>query len=309
MIVNLSVVEGLIKNIKMKKIFLFFVFISTFSFAQKSELKKQILNLTANKNATIAVSVKGIDFPFTFNNENANKKLPMLSVFKFHIALATLNLVDKGDLKIDQKFLIKKEDLLSNTYSPFRNKFPEGNIYVSLNDLIYYSVSLSDNNTTDILLRIIGGTAFVQKFLEEKNVKNFQIKNNEAKMHENAKYIYENYTTTKSLSQLYKDFYKEKILTKKSTNYLYNILLNTTTGANKLKEQLPKSFIAHKTGSSGTDENGFTIADNDSGIITLPNGKHYAITVFVSDSKENEKTNPKLISDISKIIWDFLVKK
>lgn len=290
----------------MKKIFLFLVLVSAFSFAQKSELKRQVLNLAANKNATVAVSVKGIDFPFSFNNENAQKKLPMLSVFKFHIALATLNLVDTRKLKLDEKFLIKKEDLLPNTYSPFRDKFPEGNVYVSLDELIYYSVSLSDNNTTDILLKIIGGTGYVQKFLEGKNIKHFQIKNDEAKMHENSKYLCENYTTTKSLSSLYKDFYLRKILTKKSTDYLYNILLNTTTGANKLKEQLPKGIVAHKTGSSGTDETGFTIADNDSGIVTLPNGKHYAITVFVTDSKENETTNPKIISDISKTVFNFL---
>lgn len=292
----------------MKKITLLFLLISIFTFAQKVDLKNQIAKITSGKNATVSVSVKGIDFPFEFNNENAAKKLPMLSVFKFHIALATLNLVDNGKLKLDQKFLIKKEELLPETHSPFRDKFPDGNVEATLNDLIYYSVSLSDNNTTDILLRIIGGTGVVQDFMNSKKVKKFQIKYNEEQMHKGADFVYPNYTTTQSLSKLYKDFYLGNIISKKSTDYLYEILLKTTTGANKLKEQLPENSVAHKTGSSGTDKNGFTIAENDSGIVTLPNGKHYAITVFVTDSKENPVINTKIISDISKTVFNFLNK-
>ena len=54
----------------------------------------------------------GIDFPFQYNNNNAEKKLPMQSVFKYHIALAVLDLVDQGKLSLDQKVFIKKSELL-----------------------------------------------------------------------------------------------------------------------------------------------------------------------------------------------------
>lgn len=293
----------------MKKTLLFFLLISVFVFGQKSELKKQISEITKGKNATVAVSVKGIDFPFNYNNENASKHLPMLSVFKFHIALAALKLVDEGKLQLNQKFLIKKEELLPNTHSPFRDEFPEGNVEATLDDLIYYSVSLSDNNTTDVLLKIIGGTEYVQKFMNSKKVKDFHIKYNEKQMHQGAEFLYPNYTSTQSLSKLYKDFYNGNIISKASTHYLYEILLKTSTGTNKLAEQLPKNTVAHKTGSSGKDDKGLTIAENDSGIVTLPNGKHYAITVFVIDSKESFETNCKMISDISKSVWDFFNTK
>ena len=292
-----------------KKFTAFLLLIFSFlSFAQNNSLKNEIEKITSRKNATVAVSIKGIDFPFDFNNENADKKLPMLSVFKFHIGLTTLNLIDQGKLKLNEKFLIKKEDLLEKTYSPLRDKKPEGNFEMTLDELIYYTVSLSDNNTTDFLLKNIGGTKEVQKFMNSKKVKDFQIKYNEQQMHQGAKFIYPNHTSTKSLSNLYKDFYNGKILSKKSTDYLYQILLKTTTGQNKLAEQLPKNTVAHKTGSSGMDKNGLTIAENDSGIITLKNGKHYAITVFVNDSKESYETNCKMVSDISKAVFDFLNK-
>ena len=52
-----------------------------------------------------------------------------------------------------------------------------------------------------------------------------------------------------------------------------------------------------------------TVAENDIGIITLPNGKHYALSVFVSDSMESEETNTKIVADISKAVWDEFTKK
>ena len=71
---------------------------------------------------------------------------------------------------------------------------------------------------------------------------------------------------------------------------------------------LTHAVVAHKTGTSAT-QNGVTAATNDAGIVTLPNGKHYAISVFVSDSKEDEATNEKIIADISKKVWDYFIKR
>lgn len=292
----------------MNKFTLFFLLISFFTFAQKSEMKKQVSAITAGKNATIGVSVKGINFPFEFNNENAKKKQPTLSVYKFHIAVAVLDFVDQGKLSLDQKILVKKSDLLENTWSPIRKKYPEGNIEMPLSELIVYTVAHSDNNGCDMLLRLIGGTDTVQKFMDSKKVRDYQIKYTEEEMHRGAQFIYPNHTTAKSMSKLLSDFQKGKILSKSSIDFLIKTMLETSTGLNKLMEQLPENSVAHKTGSSGTNENGFTIADNDTGIVTLPDGRKYAITVFVSDSREKPAVNTKMISDISKTVWDLLVK-
>jgi beta-lactamase class A len=67
--------------------------------------------------------------------------------------------------------------------------------------------------------------------------------------------------------------------------------------------------VAHKTGSSGPNPEGITAAVNDIGIVTLPNGKHYAISVFISRSEENKVVNEGIIADISKIVWDYFVAK
>ena len=293
----------------MKKLTILFLLISIFSFAQKAELKKEISKITEGKKATVAVSVLGIDFPFQYNNNNAEKKLPMQSVFKYHIALAVLDLVDQGKLSLDQKVFIKKSELLPNTWSPIREKNPEGNFEMPISELIEYSVAMSDNVGCDVLLRLIGGPKVVHDFLISKGAKDTQIVYNEEIMQSAWKNQYENYTTMKSATRLLKDFYKGKILSKKSTEFLLAVMYRTSTGLNKIVEQLPKyAKVAHKTGSSGKNDAGLTGAENDIAIITLPNGKTYAIAIFVSDSTESYDVNCKMISDISKVVFETLEK-
>lgn len=139
------------------------------------DLKNKINQIISTKNATVGISLKGIEDKDTLSI-NGNKETPMLSVFKFHIALAVLNRVDEGILKLDQKFFIKKEDLLSETWSPIREEYPQGNMYLTLDQLLRYTVSHSDNNGCDILLNIIGGTETVQKFINQQGIKDFTIK-------------------------------------------------------------------------------------------------------------------------------------
>ena len=132
---------------------------------------------------------------------------------------------------------------------------------------------------------------------------------NEEEMHKVNDFQYQNYTTTNSMNNLLKKFYDQKIVSKTSTEFLMKTMEETSTGKNRLIAQLPENtVVAHKTGTSAT-QNGVTAATNDAGIVTLPNGKHYAISVFVSDSKEDEATNEKIIADISKKVWDYFIKR
>ncbi|MET3537497.1 CGA/CIA family class A beta-lactamase [Chryseobacterium limigenitum] len=292
----------------MKKIKFLFLLISAFTFAQQSVLEKKINSIIKDKKATVAVSVLGFENGFKYN-KNGEKKLPMQSVFKFHIAAAVLDLVDKGKLSLDKKILLDKSNLLENTWSPLRDKYKDKNAEVPLSEIIDQTVAMSDNNGCDILLKLIGGTQTVQKFMDSKGVKGFQIKFNEEEMHKDWQAQYENYSTTNSAVQVLKKFYDGKLLSKKSTDYLMKVMLGTKTGLNKMVEQLPKNTpVARKTGSSGKNKDGLTGAENEIGIVTLPNGKHYAIALFVSNSTETDAVNCKIISDISKSVWDHFNK-
>ena len=176
---------------------------------------------------------------------------------------------------------------------------------IPLREIIEHTVSQSDNNGCDILLRLIGGVDTVQKFIESKGIKDFAIKYNEEEMNKNGKSIYSNYTTANASSRLLQKFYNGEIISESSRDFLFRIMYETSTGADRLISLLPPDVIvAHKTGTSGI-VSGIQAATNDVGIIILPDDEYYTISVFVINSKENTSTNEKIIADISKTVWDY----
>lgn len=278
--------------------------------AQKADsLKQKIEQIISTKNADVGVSISGIE-DLDSLSVNGNRHFPLQSVFKFHIALTVLNEVDRGRLFLNQEIQVTKTDLLPDTWSPLREKYPNGNIKISLAEILNYTVSQSDNNGCDILLRLIGGAKIVNDYIHQLGIKNIAIAANEEEMHKAWNVQFSNWTTPAAATELLKLFYERKILSEKTYDYLWKMMAETPTGKKRIKGQLPPgTLVAHKTGTSDTNDQGVTAAVNDIGIVTLPNGKHFAIGVFVSNSKENEETNEKIISDISKLAWDYFTDK
>lgn len=272
------------------------------------DLRNRINAIISTKHATLGISIKGMEDKDTLSI-NGNQKMPLMSVFKFHIALAVLDQVDKGKLKLNQKFFIKKEELLPNTWSPIRDEFPEGNMDLTLDQLLRYTVSHSDNNGCDILLRLIGGTAPVQRFINKQGIKDFTIKLNEEQMNTFDKF-YINTTTPLATTDLLEKFYNGKVLKKETTKYLYQIMVETSRGLTWMKAGLPAGTeLAHRTGISNRNDEDLRAAMNDVGIAKLPNGKHFILSIYLKDIKEEMGDTEKIIADISRVVWEYYTSK
>lgn len=279
---------------------------SSLFWAQK-DLRVSIQDILKDKKANVGVAIWHLEKKDTIS-VNGHRHLPMQSVFKLPIGLAVLDLVDKNKLKIDQKITFSKEELMQNTWSPIRDRFPNGGS-LPLSEMVTYTVAQSDNSGCDILLNLIGGTDVVQNYMDSIGIKDFQIVANERMMHEVTDIQYQNYISADAANLLLEKLYKEPILKKDSKALMIKILEETTTKPNRLRGELPKeTIVAHKTGTSFTDEKGKTAATNDIGVITLPSGQHVIVSVFVSDSYENEVTNDKIIADIAKASFDYYSK-
>ena len=275
------------------------------AFSQTNNLRRKIEDIIASKKATVGVAVLNIENKDTLSI-NGNVHFPMQSVFKFHIALAVLDGVDKGKFKLKQKIFIKKKDLLPNTWSPMRDKYPNGNVYLSLAEILQFTVSQSDNNGCDILIRLLGGTQVIDDYIHGIGIKDFSIKTNEEEMHKDWNVQFTNWTTPFAAVEALKTAFEKKILSPKSHKFLWKAMTETSTGKNKIKGQLPLgTVVGHKTGYSGANAQGLTAVTNDIGIVTLPNGNHFAVSVFVSMSTEQEAVNDRILADITKAVWDY----
>lgn len=271
-------------------------------------LRNKIEQIVSDKKAVVGVSIIG-------NNGNdtislyGDRRFPMQSVFKFHIALAVLSEVDKGKFSLDQTIEISKDDMLPEDFwSPLRDENPNGGSF-TVEKLIQYSVSHSDNTACDILIRLIGTPKTVEEYFRKNNIQDIQITFNEEEMQAKWDNMFENWTTPKAASETLRMFYenKDNLLSKSSYDFFWKTNKETTTGKNRIKGQLPEgTIVAHKTGWSGTNkETGITAAVNNIGIVFLPNGEYFIISVFVSESKESFDTNEKIIADIAKATYDF----
>jgi beta-lactamase class A len=168
-------------------------------------------------------------------------------------------------------------------------------------------ITVSDNNICDILIRLVGGVEAVDHFINDSN---FVIINDEEGIHKNWDAQFLNTTTPNFSSQLIKSFYETKLLTKKSTKFLYKTMLSTSVGKNRIKGKLPpKTKVAHRTGSSFTNNEGMTGAINDIGIVELPNGNQFIISVFVHNTSEKFEDGETLIADIAKAAWDYYTQE
>ena len=94
-------------------------------------------------------------------------------------------------------------------------------------------------------------------------------------------------------------------LSEPSRALLLRLMTQTPTGSRRIKGLLPVgTVVAHKTGTSGTVK-GLTPATNDVGLVTLPNGRHLAVAVFVSDSMANDSAREKVIARVARAAWDY----
>jgi len=300
--------EGSSTKHKMKEKLILFIcifFISLFSNGQLDELKTQIEKIIQDKNATVGVTLIANNFQDTLSVNGTNRS-PMQSVYKFPIALAVLSEIDKGKFKLDQKITITKKELLADTWSPIRDKFPNGTS-MSIAEIIRYTVALSDNNGCDILLRLIGGPSVVEAFLLKNGCSNIAIKFTEEAMHKDWNAQFDNGATSDALTQLLIKSYRNEIsISPENHVFIWKVMEETSTGQQRLRGQLPENtYVAHKTGTSGTNDKGLSAATNDIGVIKLPDGDPIFISVLVSNSKENQTTNEKIMADIAKAVWEY----
>lgn len=286
-----------------------FVFLLNNAFAQQTTLRDQIIELSKPAKGIVGVSVLNLEDRDTVNY-NSNSRLVMQSVMKLPIAMAVLHLVDVGKVSLTQTIHIKKKDL-PKTYSPLRDKYPDGNVDVSIGDLLGYMVSQSDNDACDILINFLGDPGQVQDYLTMTlKLKGINIEASEADMAKDWNVQYTNWCKPKAMINLIDAFYTGKALLPPSRDFLYKLMTETTTTPGRIKGLLPAgTVVAHKSGSSGTNDVGVTAATNDVGIITLPNGKHVAIAVFITNSSADEATRDAVIAKIAKAVYDYQLTK
>jgi len=238
---------------------------------------------------------------------NADEEFPMLSTFKFPVALAVMKKMEREGTDTSHPVAVSARQLLPDTYSPMRDRYGQRDLTTTLGRLFAYCVSLSDNNACDILIDYAGGIDSVARYIAGTGVAPMRITATEQTMHTAAERQRDNVASPRATVELLALFHGGRLLAQPCRDSLMRYMTETSTGPDKLRAGIPDSAVlAHKTGSSDRTAEGIKIADNDIGIISLPDGRLCFIAVFICNSPMSDAENAAVMARISRTVCEEL---
>jgi len=272
-----------------------------------AELENQLLTYIQGKDARIGLAVI-IDDRDTVS-VNGQKEYPMMSVFKFPLALAVALTIDLNGKSLDETVDICADDMKENTWSPMREKYGRESITLSIRELLEWSLKQSDNNAADILIKYVGGTENVSALMHDMNFpEEIVISVTEDDMHRVPFLCYRNLSTPIAMAELFNRFNRLYRNQSHTCSEIALMLEECNTGRDRLAAPFIGSgvIVGHKTGTGDSLVPGRISAINDCGYINLPNGMSYTIAVFVADSAYGMSETSAIIADISEIVYGHI---
>jgi beta-lactamase class A len=300
-----------------------------------AELEAQIHEYWRTFPGRTGIAVFAIDSNWSVA-KRGDEWFPQQSVSKLWVALAALDQVDRGKLKLDQMVRITRDDL-AVFHQPIRARvLASGEIQESVQALLELAITKSDNTANDSLLRTIGGPEAVRDFINRKGLGKIRFGPGERQLQsgiagmdwkqeyalgENFKLARDKLTfdhrkksldayladpvdgaspmaVVKALSELAKG----SLLSPASTRMIMAMMERTTSGPNRLKAGVPLDWrFGHKTG-TGQQLAGVYTGYNDIGIMTAPDGKRYAVAIFIADTTASVPARMSMMQGVARAV-------
>ncbi|MBZ5557284.1 MAG: class A beta-lactamase [Acidobacteriia bacterium] len=253
-----------------------------------------------------------------------DERFPMQSAFKLPVALHVLHEADAGRIQLSREIALTKADMRgAGGIDPIAVRWPDG-VSLSIEELARRMVSNSDNTAVDALMALAGGPVAVTRRLVALGIRGIRVDRGERELARDlsgptpakqrsafARYAHDLRDTAApdaAVDLLAKIARNEDQLAPASHDRLLKWMIETQTPASRIKGRLPAgTVVAHKTG-TGPDVAGINAVTNDIGLITLPNGRHIAVAVFVATSSKPIEMREGVIAQIARAAYDYWAK-
>ncbi|WP_115540840.1 class A beta-lactamase [Xanthomonas campestris] len=193
--------------------------------------------------------------------QRENERFPMCSTFKFVLAAAVLQRVDKGELRLTQQIKIRASDMLE--HAPVTERHVGGSLSVA--ELCQATMIHSDNPAANLLFPLIGDPPGLTRFLRGIGDTKTRSDRLEPAMNGFAPGEPRDTTTPAAMAATLRTLLLGDALQPASRKQLTAWMIDNRTGDDCLRAGLPRDWkIGDKTGSNGTDTR------NDIAIIWLP---------------------------------------
>jgi beta-lactamase class A len=279
--------------------------------AADSPLQKQISAIAASDGGRVGAAALLIETGERVG-VRGGERFPMQSVFKLPVALQVMHEVDAGRITLDQRVTRHASDMRRG-YGPIAEQWPRGTT-LAVEEMLRLMVSHSDNTAADALMTLAGGPAAVTRRLRELGVSGIRVDRSEGELARDltGAGAFERYArdprdtaTPDAAADLLVAVWRGGDLTPAAHGRLMTWMTETSRAPKRLKGQLPaNTAVAHRPG-TGPDNAGVNAATNDIGLITLPDGRHFAVAVFIAMSRQPTEAREAIIARIAKAAYDY----
>lgn len=250
----------------------------------RTGLEKELTAIADSAKGDVGIALIYDGDTLTVNNDAI---YPMMSVFKLHQAVALCRMFEENGTSLDSVMTLRRSELDPDTWSPMLKDHTGEEISLPIRRLLEYTLIESDNNASnEMFVRLMSPAACDSVIAGIIPRGSFEIRFNEAEMQTDHSRAYSNRTSPLGAAILIDRLFTDTLVGKSYQDFIKSALLRCQTGPDKISAALSETegiTIGHKTGSGYRDENGRLAASNDVAFISLPDGRHYALAVFVKD--------------------------
>jgi beta-lactamase class A len=264
---------------------------------------------------------------------NGTQRFPLQSVMKLLVALAVMDAVDHGRWRLDDRVVVRKQDL-SLGVQPLAKLVSHDGFRTTVDDLVRRAIVDSDSAAADVLVARLGGPKPVQSVIDRLGLAGVRFDRDERHLQtETAGLVWRpEYVDSAALDRAYaavpeaerdlafraylddprdtasptgmvsllRSLAEGKLVSAPLTRRLVEIMSQTVTFPDRLKAGVSGGWtLAHKTGTSGT-WHGRTAATNDVGILTSPRGDFVSVVVFIADSRASAADRAQLMARVAR---------
>lgn len=266
----------------------------------KTGLEKELTAIADSAKGDVGIALIYDGDTLTVNNDAI---YPMMSVFKLHQAVALCRMFEENGTSLDSVMTLRRSELDPHTWSPMLKDHSGEEISLPMRRLLEYTLIESDNNASnEMFVRLMSPAACDSVIAGIIPRGSFEIRFNEAEMQDDHSRAYSNRTSPLGAAILIDRLFTDTLVGKSYQGFIKSALLRCQTGPDKISTALSETegiTIGHKTGSGYRDENGRLAASNDVAFISLPDGRHYALAVFVKDFDGTDAEAAATIARIS----------
>lgn len=305
--------------------------------AAQRVLEQRIDELGRNFDGIIGIAVRDVETGWTAT-WNPDRYFPQQSVSKFWVALTALQAQDAGRVDLSQRATMTRADL-TLFHQPVAAVVDANGYTTTLDNFMFRALTTSDNSCNDFVLQHVGGPAAVRAMLERNHLDGVRFGPGERIMQSHiaglqwqpsysvgrAFFVARSHVPASRRRTAFDAYVEDpvdgvtpvgivnglarlqrgELLSPRSTERLLSILSQVRTGPQRLKGGLaPGWSIAHKTG-TGQEFNGEQAGYNDVGILTSPDGRHYAVAVLIGRTSVPLVTRMALMQNVTRATIAF----